>query len=113
MAFAGKIDLVQGVYQDAAIAVLDDHGCSRYTEKLSGPVGGKRPFGKSTMKALAGPFVGLYQKVHHAFDRKCDVFYSGLGGAARQTERQGGRRTRGCGFGSVGLHPIERNERSA
>ena len=77
VAFAGKIDLVQGVYQDAAIAVLDDHGCSRYTEKLSGPVGGKRPFGKSTMKALAGPFVGLYQKVHHAFDRKCDVFYSG------------------------------------
>jgi hypothetical protein len=77
MAFAGKIDLVQGVYQDAAIAVLDEHGCSRYTEKLSGPVGGRRHFGKSTMKALAGPFVGLYEKIHHALDRKCDVFYSG------------------------------------
>lgn len=77
VAFAGKIDLVQGVYQDAAIAVLDERGCSRYTEKLSGPVGGRRSIGKSTMKAIASPFVGLFQKIHHAFDRDCDVFYSG------------------------------------
>ncbi len=77
VAFAGKIDLVQGVYQDAAIAVLDERGCSRYTEKLSGPVGGRRSTAKSTMKALAGPFVGFYQKIHHAMERKCDVFYSG------------------------------------
>jgi AsmA protein len=77
VAFAGKIDLVHGVYQDAAIAVLDERGCSRYTEKLSGPVGGGRDIGKSTMKAIAGPFIGLYQKIHHAFDQKCDVFYSG------------------------------------
>jgi AsmA-like protein len=77
VAFVGKIDLVHGVYQDAAIGVLDERGCSRYTEKLSGPVGGRRSFGKSTMKAIAGPFVGLFQKIHHAFDQKCDVFYNG------------------------------------
>ena len=77
VAFLGKIELVQGVYQDAALAVLDEHGCSRYTEKLSGPVGGRQPVAKRTMNALAGPFVGLYQKIHHAFDRKCDVVYSG------------------------------------
>jgi AsmA protein len=77
VAFAGKIELVEGVYQDAAIAVLDERGCSRYTEKLSGPVGGRQPVGKRTMKALAGPFVGFFQQIHHAFDRKCDVFYSG------------------------------------
>ena len=77
VAFVGKIDLVHGVYQDAAIGVLDERGCSRYTEKLSGPVGGRRSFGKSTMKAMAGPFIGLAQKIHHAFDQKCDVFYSG------------------------------------
>jgi AsmA protein len=77
VAFAGKIELVQGVYQDAAIAVLDERGCARYTEKLSGPVGGRQPIGKRTMKALEGPFVGFFQKIHHAFDRNCDVFYSG------------------------------------
>jgi hypothetical protein len=77
VAFVGKIDLVHGVYQDAAIGVLDKRGCSRYTEKLSGPVGGGRSFGKSTMKAIGGPFIGLFQKIHHAFDQKCDVFYSG------------------------------------
>ena len=77
VAFAGKIDLVHGVYQDAAIAVLDKGGCSRYTEKLSGSVGGERPIVKSTMRAIAGPFIGLSQKIHHAFDPKCDVFYSG------------------------------------
>ena len=77
VAFAGKIELVQGVYQDAAIAVLDKRGCSRYTEKLSGPVGGRQPVAKRTMKALAGPVVGFFQRIHHAFDRNCDVFYSG------------------------------------
>lgn len=77
VAFAGKIDLVHGVYQDAAIAVLDERGCSRYTEKLSGPVGGRRSTAKSTMKALAGPFIGPYQKMHHAMEQKCDVVYSG------------------------------------
>ena len=87
VAFAGKIDLVHGVYQDAAIAVLDKRGCSRYTEKLSGPVGGRRSFGKSTMKAIAGPFVGLFQKIHHAFDQKCDVFYSGS--VPQPVERKG------------------------
>jgi AsmA protein len=113
VAFAGKIELVQGAYQDAAIAVLDERGCSRYTEKLSGSVGGKRPIGKSTMKALAGPFVGLYEKIHHALDRKCDVFYSGSVPHPAKKKDKGGPRARGCGFGSVGLHPIERNERSA
>ena len=29
------------------------------------------------MKALAGPFVGFFQKIHHALDKNCDVFYSG------------------------------------
>jgi len=77
VAFAGKIDLVHGVYQDAAIAVLDERGCSRYTEKLSGPVGGRQPLVKRTAKALVGPFVGFFQKLDLAFDSKCDVFYSG------------------------------------
>jgi AsmA protein len=77
VAFAGKIELVEGVYKNAAIAVLNERGCSRYTEKLSGPVGGRQPMGKRTMKALAGPFVGFFQKMQLAFDSKCDVFYSG------------------------------------
>jgi AsmA protein len=77
VAFAGKIELVHGVYQNAAIAVLDERGCSRYTEKLSGPVGGRQPLAKRTAKALVGPFVGFFQKLDHAFDTKCDVFYSG------------------------------------
>ena len=77
VAFVGKIELVQGVYQDAAIAVLDERGCSRYTEKLSGPVGGRQPVGKRTMNALAGPFVGFFQKLSLALDPNCDVVYSG------------------------------------
>jgi AsmA protein len=77
VAFVGKLELVQGVYQDAAIAVLNKRGCSSYTEKLSGPIGGRQPIGKRTMKALAGPFVGFFQKLHLALDPKCDVFYSG------------------------------------
>jgi AsmA protein len=77
VAFAGKIELVQGVYQDAAIAVLNDRGCSRYTEKLSGPVGGRQPMGKRMAKAVVGPFVGFFQKIELALDKDCDVFYSG------------------------------------
>lgn len=77
VAFVGKIELVEGVYQDAAIVVLNERGCSRYTEKLSGPVGGRQPMGKRTMKALAGPFVGLFQKIHLAFDENCEVVYNG------------------------------------
>ena len=89
VAFAGKIDLSGGVYQGAAIAVLDKEGCSRYTEKLSGAVGGKRPLGKGVMKAMAGPFIGLYQKIHHAMESKCDVFY---GGSVPQPDKHEGKK---------------------
>jgi AsmA protein len=89
VAFAGKIDLVHGVYQDAAVAVLDKGGCSRYTEKLSGPVGGRRPMVKSTMNAIAGPFIGLFENMRHAFEPKCEVFYSG---SVRQPDKQEGKR---------------------
>jgi AsmA protein len=87
VAFVGKIELVQGVYQDAALAVLNERGCSRYTEKLSGPVGGRQPLAKRTAKALAGPFVGFFQKIQLALDSNCDVFYSGS--VPQPVERKG------------------------
>ncbi len=89
VSFAGKIDLVHGVYQDAAVAVLDEHGCSRYTETLSGPVGAA-PTAKKTVKAIAGPFVGLFQKIRHAMQRndKCEVCLQRLGAAPPEERRR-------------------------
>jgi AsmA protein len=76
VAFAGKIDLLQESYQDAVVAVLDDSGCSRVSQSLSGPIA--KP-NLATLQRLAGPFVGLFQKVRRilAPNAKCEVFYSG------------------------------------
>lgn len=79
VALAGRIDLLQESYQDAVVAVIDDRGCSRFSQRLSGPIANPTLVTMSTIQRLAGPFVGLYQKGRRivAPNAKCEVFYNG------------------------------------
>ena len=79
VALAGRIDLLQESYQDAVVAVLDERGCSRFSQRLSGPIANPKLVTLSTIQRLAGPFVGLFQKGRRivAPNAKCEVFYSG------------------------------------
>jgi hypothetical protein len=79
VALAGRIDLVQESYQDAVVAVIDDRGCSRFSQRLSGPIANPKLGAMSTIQRLAGPLVGLFQKARRilAPNAKCEVFYNG------------------------------------
>lgn len=79
VAFVGKIDLLSETYQDAVVAVLDERGCSRFSQRLSGPVASRQLITVRTMQRLAGPFVGLFRRVKKMLtaDAKCEVFYDG------------------------------------
>jgi AsmA protein len=79
VAFAGRIDLLQEVYQDAVVAVLDENGCSRFSQKLTGPIANRSLVTVKTLQRLTGPFVGLFRKVKEIFapNVKCEVFYRG------------------------------------
>jgi len=79
VAFAGRIDLLQESYRDAVVAVLDDRGCARFSQRLSGPIARPNLLTISTLERLAGPFVGLSRKVSRflAPSAKCEVVYHG------------------------------------
>jgi len=79
VAFVGGIDLLQETYQDAVVAVLDDRGCSRFSQRLSGPIANPKLLTLSTFQRLAGPFVGLFQEGRRilAPHAKCEVVYNG------------------------------------
>ncbi|MBZ5639616.1 MAG: AsmA family protein [Acidobacteriia bacterium] len=79
VAFVGSIDLLQESYLDAVVAVLDDRGCSRFSQRLSGPIADPKLLTMSSFQRLAGPFVGLFQKARRmlAPNAKCEVVYNG------------------------------------
>ena len=79
VAFVGKIDLLQESYQGAVVTVLDDKGCSRFSQRLSGPIAKPTLLTMSTFQKLAGPIVGLFQRARRSLapNAECEVVYHG------------------------------------
>ncbi len=79
VAFVGSIDLLQETYQDAVVAVLDDRGCSRFTQRLSGLVASPHLLTMSTLQRLAGPLVGIFKSIQRSVapTAECEVVYNG------------------------------------
>jgi AsmA family/AsmA-like C-terminal region len=78
VALKGKLDLVGEQYDNVIVALLDDKGCAKFTQGISGPFGSPRVGAVSSMESLAGPISSLYRKAKRFFQgSKCEVFYNG------------------------------------
>jgi AsmA family/AsmA-like C-terminal region len=83
VALKGKLDLVGKRYENVVVALLDDHGCVKYKQSLSGPFAHPHVGATSRVESYAGPIVNLYRKAKHLVPGgRCEVFYNG---AVQQT----------------------------
>jgi hypothetical protein len=95
VAFTGKIDLVKGLYQEAR-ACRARQGRGAHVTRRSSPArsAASSPMGKRTMKVLAGPFIGMFHKIHHALDGPLRRRLQRLGAASHRAQRQEARQER-------------------
>jgi uncharacterized protein involved in outer membrane biogenesis len=78
VALKGKLDLVSGRYDNVIVALLDDKGCAKFKQSISGSFGSPHIGAVSAVGSLAGPIFNLYRKAKRFVQGgKCEVFYSG------------------------------------
>ncbi|MBF0505242.1 MAG: AsmA family protein [Nitrospirae bacterium] len=78
VALKGKLDLVGERYNNVIVALLDDKGCAKFKQNISGPFGRPQVSTVNTAESLAGPILNLFRKAKSFIQGgKCEVFYSG------------------------------------
>lgn len=85
IAIKGKLNLVSEHYDNVTVALLDDKGCAKFTQSISGSFSSPKISTVSAVESLAGPFLHLYRTVRKFVEGgKCEVFYNG---AVRQPSK--------------------------
>jgi hypothetical protein len=85
VALKGKLDLVNERYENVIVALLDDKGCAKFKQSISGSFRSPKVGVVSAVESIAGPISNLYRKAKRFFQGgKCEVFYNG---AVRQTAK--------------------------
>jgi AsmA protein len=78
VALKGKLNLVSERYDNVIVALLDDKGCAKFKQSISGPFGSPEVGAVSAVGSLAEPVFDLYRKAKRFVQGgKCDVFYNG------------------------------------
>ncbi len=78
VALKGKLDLVNNRFDNVTVALLDDKGCPRFKQSISGSFSSPRVGTVSAVESLAGPFLDLYRKAKRFVQGdKCEIFYDG------------------------------------
>lgn len=78
IALKGMLNLVSEHYENVTVAILDEKGCAKFKQPISGPFGSPEIGTVSTIESMAGPIVSLYSQTKRLLKGgKCDVFYNG------------------------------------
>jgi len=78
VALKGKLDLVSERYDNVIVALLDDKGCAKFKQSISGPFGSPQIGTVSEVESLGGPIFNLYRRAKRFVQGgKCEVFYKG------------------------------------
>ncbi|MCX5806746.1 MAG: AsmA family protein [Proteobacteria bacterium] len=78
VALKGKLNLISERYDNVTVALLDNKGCAKFKQSISGPFGAPRIGALSTVESLAGPILNLFNQTKRFVQAgKCEVFYSG------------------------------------
>jgi uncharacterized protein involved in outer membrane biogenesis len=78
VALKGKLNLVSERFDNVTVALLDDKGCAKFQQSISGSFGAPRVGLVSAVESLAGQIFDLYRQAKRfAQSGKCEVFYTG------------------------------------
>ena len=78
VAFKGRLDFVHGRYENVTVAVLDEKGCAKYSERVHGRFRHPEIEKPGVLATGMGPVLSLFEKGKELITgRKCEVFYAG------------------------------------
>ena len=78
VALKGKLNFVSERYDGVTVALLDEKGCVKFKQSISGSFGSPQVGVVSTVEFLVGPIANLYRKGKRFVQGgKCEVFYNG------------------------------------
>ena len=79
IALKGKLDLVNGRFVDVTVAALDEKGCAKIRQKISGPFDDPRMDKTTVLQSFAEPILGLFEQARKLIGRTtCEPFYTGV-----------------------------------
>lgn len=78
IALTGKLNLVTERYDNVMVALLDDKGCAKFVQSISGPFRNPQVGAVSAAESFVGPFTNLYRKAKRFVQGgRCEVIYNG------------------------------------
>ena len=78
VAMKGRLDFVNEQFDDVTVAVVDEKGCVRFSQKIHGPFRHPRVEKAGTLRSISGPMLNLYVKTKKLFQGgRCEIFYAG------------------------------------
>lgn len=78
VALKGRLDFINEQFDNMTVAVVDEKGCVRFSQKIHGPF--RHPIIEkvSTLRSISGPILQLFEKTKKLFKGgECEVFYAG------------------------------------
>ncbi|MBI5905022.1 MAG: AsmA family protein [Deltaproteobacteria bacterium] len=78
IALAGRLDLVNERFVDVTVAVLDEKGCAKVRQKISGPFSDPTVDKVSVIQSAAASVIGLFERAKRLIGAsRCEPFYTG------------------------------------
>jgi AsmA protein len=78
IAMKGKLDIVRERFVDVTVAVLDESGCAKLRQKISGPFRDPQVDKVSALESAATSMLGIFEKAKKMLGRSvCTPFYAG------------------------------------
>jgi uncharacterized protein involved in outer membrane biogenesis len=78
IALKGSLDFINDQYRNITLAVLDEKGCAKLSQKINGSFNKPQVEKVSILKSIAGSVINIFDKTKKFFtEGKCKVFYSG------------------------------------
>lgn len=78
VAMKGSFDFVNEQFDNMTVAVVDEKGCVRFSQKIQGPFLHPHIEEAVALTSMAGPIINLYVKTKKFLQGgKCEIFYAG------------------------------------
>jgi AsmA protein len=78
IALKGKLDLVNRRFVDVTVAAIDEKGCAKIRQKISGPFADPRMDKTNVLQSFVEPVLGLFKRAGKLVGiSSCDPFYTG------------------------------------
>ncbi|MFO7559551.1 MAG: AsmA family protein [Desulfobacterales bacterium] len=78
VALIGNLNLISERYNDVTVALLDDKGCAKFKQSISGSLGSPEISAVSMFQSLGEPIFNLYRQTKRFVQSdSCEVFYKG------------------------------------